>query len=98
MIDPACETPVPFHEAPQHIPGRPHISTLHRWRLNGVRGRRLETFLSGGRRFTSLEAIQRFLCPDQAPAAGQSDQPEVDHQNQRGAEAAQRELERQYGI
>ena len=63
MIDPARETPIPFPEAPKHIPGRPHISTLHRWRLRGVRGRRLETFLTGGRRFTTIEAIARFLHP-----------------------------------
>ncbi len=62
-IDPIQETAVAFHEAPELIPGRPHVSTLHRWRLRGVRGRRLETFLSGGRRFTTLEAIERFLRP-----------------------------------
>jgi hypothetical protein len=91
-IDTTNETAVPFHEAPKHIPGRPHISTLHRWRLNGARGRRLETFLRGGRRFTTLEAIQRFLCPDDggdtnaAPADG-------DRHLQDRAHAAERELD-----
>jgi hypothetical protein len=64
MIDPSAETLVSFSEAPNHIPGRPHISTIHRWRLRGVRGKRLETLLRGGRRYTSLEAIQRFLRLD----------------------------------
>jgi len=69
-IDPAEETPVNFHDAPAFIPGQPHVSTLHRWRSRGVRGRRLETFLSGGRRFTTLEAIERFLraAPDDQEA------------------------------
>jgi hypothetical protein len=70
MIDPAQETAIAFDEAPKHIPSRPHISTLHRWRLRGVRGRRLETFLSGGRRFTTLEAIARFLHPDESECTG----------------------------
>jgi hypothetical protein len=60
-IDTTTETLIAFHEATAHVPGRRvHVSTLHRWRLHGVRGRRLETILCGGRRFTSLEAIQRF--------------------------------------
>jgi hypothetical protein len=92
-IDTTTETPVPFNQAPQHIPGRPHVSTLHRWRLSGVRGRKLETFLSGGRRFTSMEAIQRFLCPDEAPAM-ERQAPKL---AQRAA-AAERELEVQHGI
>jgi len=88
-IDTTHETPIPFHEAPKHIPGRPHVSTLHRWRLNGARGRRLETFLRGGRRYTTLEAIQRFLRPDEAPP---SEQP-APKLSQRNA-AAERELDK----
>ena len=59
-IDLATETPVPFNEA--RFPGDPHISTRHRWRLRGVRGVKLETFLCGGRRFTTNEAIGRFIA------------------------------------
>ena len=62
-IDPTEETPINFRDATEYIPGEPHISTLHRWRLRGVRGRKLESFLSGGRRFTTYEAIERFLRP-----------------------------------
>ena len=36
-------------------------STAHRWRLRGCRSVRLETILIGGRRFTSVEALQRFF-------------------------------------
>ncbi len=38
----------------------PHVSTIYRWRLRGIRGVKLETFLIGGRRYTSVEAIERF--------------------------------------
>ena len=68
-IDTKSENLIPFNAARAHIPGRrPNLSTLHRWRLHGVRGRRLETTLIGGRRFTSEEAIQRFVRPDAEPA------------------------------
>lgn len=43
------------------IPGRPHISTIHRWRLRGVRGHRLETVKIGGHNYSSDEAVKRFL-------------------------------------
>lgn len=45
------------------FPGRKvSRATLHRWRAPGVRGICLETVLVGGRRMTSLEAIERFLA------------------------------------
>jgi len=37
-----------------------HISTVHRWRVHGVRGVRLETFRQAGRRYSSREATRRF--------------------------------------
>ena len=43
------------------LPGRPHISTLWRWATRGVRSVRLETTLIGGRRYTSHEALERFI-------------------------------------
>lgn len=48
-------------KASADVPGNPHISTLIRWSLHGVKGIKLETVLVGGRRFTSVEAIHRFL-------------------------------------
>jgi hypothetical protein len=43
------------------LPGQPHVATLWRWRTVGCRGHKLETILFGGRRYTSREAIARFL-------------------------------------
>jgi len=48
-------------EAVKIIPGRPHLSTVWRWISNGVGGVRLETVQIGGRRYTSIEAIERFI-------------------------------------
>ena len=36
-------------------------STCYRWRTRGCRGVKLETILIGGSRFTSLEALDRFV-------------------------------------
>ena len=71
MIDPATEALISWQQVAKHVPGDPHISTLHRWRLRGVRGKKLETLLVGGKRFTSREAIDRFIAAgnaDDAPA------------------------------
>ena len=57
------ETVIPFKEARSGFPGRKRVAlqTLHRWRLHGVRGVKLETVLIGGLRCTSREAISRFI-------------------------------------
>lgn len=63
------------------------LATLHRWRIKGVRGVRLETVLVGGLRYTSQEAITRFIAAQNAEAT-----PEAAislEQRQRQAEAAQ---------
>ena len=59
-IDLSIEQLLSLPCAARRLPGHPHISTLHRWRLRGVRGVRLETTLVGGKRYTSIEALQRF--------------------------------------
>ena len=66
MIDASTESLIPFQQAGRHIPGNPSVCTLHRWRLKGVRGAKLETLLVGGIRFTSKEAIERFIAAQNA--------------------------------
>lgn len=68
MISIDSETLLTLQEVSQHLPARNgrrlHYSTIFRWAQRGVRGRRLETLLVGGTRFTSLEALSRFLAAD----------------------------------
>ena len=60
-IDLANETPITLAKAAQTLPGGAvHVSTVHRWRMKGCRGVRLESFLRGGKRMTTREAIERF--------------------------------------
>ncbi len=48
-------------EAAKVTPRRPSARTIWRWLEHGCRGVVLESVLIGGRRFTTREAIERFL-------------------------------------
>jgi hypothetical protein len=61
MIKILSESLIAIGKVPSQLPGRPHISTIWRWINRGCRGVRLETILIGGKRYTSLEALQRFV-------------------------------------
>jgi len=65
MLNIQTETLISFRDLPswckQHLGRRISPSSLHRWRLRGCRGVKLETLLIGGSRTTSEEALQRFF-------------------------------------
>ena len=90
MIDVENEKLVTFAQATKVLPGRPNITTVWRWRNRGVRGVKLETILSGGRRFTSLEAIRRFQDQVTAAADGEPVRSETPRQRQRAIDRAER--------
>ncbi len=48
-------------DAANLVPGRCHISTIHRWRLSGVRGIRLCTSMIGGRRRVTRRQLEEFF-------------------------------------
>jgi hypothetical protein len=86
------ESLIPVTESPSIIPGRPHLATVYRWFTRGVRGGiKLETCLVGGRRFTSREAIQRFV-DRLSGERGDAVQQRTPRQRQRAAEKANDEL------
>lgn len=93
-IDTRTETIISFNDARSEFKDgrRKALATLHRWRLKGCRGVKLETLLIGGIRYTSKEAIDRFI---QAQNADESPAPAISPaQRRRQAEAAQAQLER----
>ena len=92
MIDIANETVIPIAEAPQHIPGRPSLATVWRWVLRGTRAGKLVSFLVGGRRFISLESIQRFAHLSTAAADG-TGPVQTSRQREREITAAERGCE-----
>src|SRR5262245_29296010 len=61
-----------LNHAARTLPGGGvHVSTIHRWRLRGVRGVRLETLMRGGVRYTSTEALERFFGAITVSAGGE---------------------------
>jgi len=59
------EQPITLAEVPKYVPKRGgkkvHYSTVYRWTTKGARGRILESVMVGGIRYTTVEAVQRFL-------------------------------------
>jgi len=93
MIDLSTETPITLAKAAQTLPGGAvHVSTIHRWRMKGVRGVKLETILRGGIRCTSAAAIERLFAAITAAADGEPTPSRTSRQRQRDIDRAEREL------
>jgi hypothetical protein len=72
MIDILKDKVVPLEHAKKLLPGKPDRSTIYRWALgDGAHGVKLETVKVGRKRFTSEQAIQRFVDAMTAAAAGE---------------------------
>lgn len=67
-------SPLTLAEVPNYLPKRhgrkTHYSTIFRWATRGTRGRVLETTLIGGIRYTTVEALERFLGSAASTPAG----------------------------
>ena len=63
------ETLIPYHKAHRHFPHDTSPSSVYRWSTRGISTPsghvHLETAVIGGRRFTSEQAIHRFLLAQQ---------------------------------
>jgi hypothetical protein len=92
MLDLSSETAIAVNKSPAQIPGRPHVSTVWRWVLTGVRGIKLETFVVGCQRFTTKQAIERFIAATTARANGEPLPTRTPRQRERAIDAAEREL------
>lgn len=86
-IDVQSENLIHVKDAPKHTPGRPHISTVYRWVFRGD----LETIKVGGRLFTSIEAIHRFITRCTNPAHPPAEAPCT--RRQREIQAANKKLD-----
>lgn len=90
MINHTTEELIPIEEAGSLIPGNPSRCTVYRWTLKGSRGQVLETIVCGHKRFTSREAIDRFIT---AQNADKTPAPAITaSQRRRQSEAARQEL------
>ena len=64
---------IPFSAGIRSLPGRPHISSGYRYITRGIRGVVLESIVVGGRRWTSRQALRRFIAAVTAAANQSSD-------------------------
>jgi hypothetical protein len=62
MIEALTATYVLLSRAGHLLSTRPSPATLWRWAAKGVDGVQLETFKIGGRRYTTAEALERFVA------------------------------------
>lgn len=64
-LDFQSDLPVALTDVPDLLPRRHgkkvHHSTVYRWVTKGARGRMLASWMIGGIRYTSVEALKRFL-------------------------------------
>lgn len=95
MIDLFNERLLTLRQAAEALPGRPDISTVWRWCLHGVgpQRRRLETIKRGGRRFTSLEALERFVADVSSDADAET---AYTAHREDAIDAAEQELDREW--
>ncbi len=82
---------IPLREAASIIPTRPHIATIWRWIERGARGHKLESWLVGGQRFTTRDAIESFL--GKINGTSKLSSPSTPKARQRQIDAAEKELE-----
>lgn len=63
MINVSIEELIPLAKAGRFVNPScpPHVATIWRWCLRGVAGVTLESVKIGGSRFTSKEAVERFI-------------------------------------
>jgi len=55
------KTALTLNQAADLFPRRPHIATMHRWCLRGCRGVKLRSWMLGGVRHVTPEAVEEFL-------------------------------------
>jgi hypothetical protein len=71
------------------LPNQPHVSTLWRWCLRGVKGVRLRTVFVGGRRYTTPAYLIEFISRLSGPTA-EAPQPAASLRAEQTARAAER--------
>ena len=57
-----AESRIRVSQIGEHLPFKPSPATRWRWALRGIRGVRLETLKIGRVRYTSVEALHRFIA------------------------------------
>jgi hypothetical protein len=83
---------IAFNKLAAHVPGRPNLCTLHRWRQRGVAGVKLPVVYCGGRVFVDPAALEKFFADVTAAKSGSPPTSRTDRQRERAISAAEKEL------
>lgn len=89
-VDFKTEQVISMAQASAMLPGHPSLCTLWRWRLKGIRGRKLECVVIGGTPYTSIEALERFAQQQGESGATRT---RTSRQRQRDVALAEQNLE-----
>jgi hypothetical protein len=80
-------------EAVEAVTGRrPHLSTIIRWSTRGIQGVRLGTTILGGRRLTSVAAVEQFLRETNEARQGDTEPFATPRQQEQAAERSAEQL------
>jgi hypothetical protein len=95
MIDPYGEDLISIAQAAKSLPTRPSVRTVWRWIQKGCRGVKLETVAIGGRRYTSRQAIGRFIAERTTDEYRRPESSvQLSGQRQKQVDRAERDLDR----
>lgn len=77
----------------EHTGERPHVSTMHRWATNGLKGVTLRTEYTGGHRRTTRKWIKEFFEDVTAAAEGRKPASRLGRNRESRIDSAAKELE-----
>ena len=86
MIEALAATFVLLSKAGRLLSTNPSPATLWRWAARGVDGVKLETYKIGGRRYTTAEALDRFVARLNGPRS--ANEPQVSSLRERQKDQA----------
>jgi hypothetical protein len=90
MLETLAATLILLSKAGRLLPTNPSPATLHRWAFKGINGVKLETYKIGGRRYTTAEALERFVFRLSESRASDAPSPPSRQVEERKARAAER--------
>jgi hypothetical protein len=88
----AGESLVLLAKSSEHFPFPISAATLQRYWRHGIRGNKLATILLGGRRFTSLEEISRWVARSSTVSGDDDDVPIINPPPKRNVEAGRKKF------
>lgn len=90
------EDPISLQDAAASTKASLSYWTLYRWATEGLRGVKLESWFIGGKRYTSMAAIDRFNARQTALRNGQAVDPPTSRKKR--SDSARAKLKSEFGV